>query len=116
MARLGVRDPGTVAVAGDTVSDLEAGTRAGAGAVVGVLSGAHDEASLIRAPHTAIVPDVTAFVGVLEGRIPDLACPAPSSTPLTCGSRQKMKRVLQLRWRAALAPRCNRLPEQGTRT
>ncbi len=70
MARLGVRDAGTVAVAGDTVSDLEAGTRAGAGAVVGVLTGAHDEASLTRAPHTAIVPDVTAFVGVLEGRIP----------------------------------------------
>ncbi len=68
MARLGVGDPGTVAVVGDTVSDLEAGTRAGAGAVVGVLTGAHDEASLARAPHTAIVPDVTAFVGVLEGR------------------------------------------------
>ncbi len=68
MARLGVGDPDTVAVVGDTVSDLEAGTRAGAGAVVGVLTGAHDEASLARAPHTAIVPDVTAFVGVLEDR------------------------------------------------
>jgi phosphonatase-like hydrolase len=70
MARLGVPDPRAVAVVGDTVSDLEAGTRAGARAVVGVLSGAHDEATLSRAPHTAIVPDVTAFVAVLEGRSP----------------------------------------------
>ena len=36
MARLGVADPGSVAVVGDTVSDLEAGAAAGAGAVVGV--------------------------------------------------------------------------------
>ena len=70
MARLGVPDPVTVAVAGDTVSDLEAGTRAGAGAVVGVLTGAHDEVSLARAPHTAIVADVTALMGVLEDRDP----------------------------------------------
>ena len=66
MARLGVPEPRAVAVAGDTVSDLEAGTRAGAGAVVGVLTGAHDEATLSQAPHTAIVPDVTALVAVLE--------------------------------------------------
>jgi phosphoglycolate phosphatase len=67
MARLGVSDPRVVAVAGDTVSDLEAGTRAGAGAVVGVLSGAHDEATLSQAPHTALVPDVNDLVAVLEG-------------------------------------------------
>jgi phosphoglycolate phosphatase len=67
MAQLGVSDPMAVAVAGDTVSDLEAGTRAGAGAVVGVLSGAHDEATLSQAPHTALVPDITAFVAVLAG-------------------------------------------------
>jgi phosphoglycolate phosphatase len=67
MARLGVPDPAAVAVVGDTASDLEAGTRAEAGAVVGVLSGAHDEATLSRAPHTAIVPDVTSLVAVLEG-------------------------------------------------
>jgi len=58
MERLGVADPATVAVVGDTVSDLEAGTAAGAGAVVGVLTGAHDEARLSAAPHTAIVSDV----------------------------------------------------------
>jgi phosphoglycolate phosphatase len=66
MSRLGVSDPSSVAIAGDTVSDLEAGTRAGAGAVVGVLSGAHDEATLSHVPHTALVPDVRAFVAVLE--------------------------------------------------
>ncbi len=66
MERLGVTDPGSVAVVGDTVSDLEAGAAAGAGAVVGVLSGAHDEATLSAAPHTAIIADVTALLPVLE--------------------------------------------------
>jgi len=66
MERLGVGDPRAVAVVGDTVSDLEAGTRAGAGAVVAVLSGAHDEATLVSAPHTAVIADVTSLIGVLE--------------------------------------------------
>jgi phosphonatase-like hydrolase len=67
MAQLGVTDPAAVVVVGDTVSDLEAGTRAAAGAVVGVLSGAHDEVSLRGAPHTAIIADVTDLVPLLEG-------------------------------------------------
>jgi phosphoglycolate phosphatase len=66
MARLGVDDPRAVAVAGDTVSDLEAGFRARAGAVIGVLSGAHDEALLMTVPHTAILSDVTGLVPLLE--------------------------------------------------
>jgi phosphonatase-like hydrolase len=66
MARLGIEDPGAVAVVGDTVSDLEAGTAARAGAVVGVLTGAHDEAALAAAPHTAILPDITGLIGLLE--------------------------------------------------
>jgi len=53
-------------VVGDTVSDLEAGAAAGAGAVVGVLSGGHDEATLTAAPHTAIIADVTGLLAVLE--------------------------------------------------
>jgi len=65
MRRLGIEDPGAVAVVGDTVSDLEAGTAAGARAVIGVLSGAHDAATLATAPHTAILPDVTGLVGLL---------------------------------------------------
>jgi phosphonatase-like hydrolase len=71
MARLGVTEPLAVVVVGDTVSDLEAGTAASAGAVVGVLSGAHDEATLEAAPHTAIIADVNGLLAVLEdGRAP----------------------------------------------
>jgi phosphoglycolate phosphatase len=66
MARLGIDDPGAVVVAGDTVSDLEAGTAAGARAVVGVLTGAHDEATLAAAPHTAILSGITGLIGLLE--------------------------------------------------
>ena len=65
MARLGVEDPRAVAVAGDTVSDLEAGHAAGAGAVIGVLSGAHDEATLATASPTAVIADVTSLIDVL---------------------------------------------------
>jgi phosphonatase-like hydrolase len=67
MARLGVEDPLAVAVAGDTSSDLEAGNAAGAGAVVGVLSGAHDEAALTAAHPTAVIADVTGLIDLLAG-------------------------------------------------
>jgi phosphonatase-like hydrolase len=67
MARLGVDDPHVVAVAGDTVSDLEAGHAAHAGAVIGVLSGAHDAATLATASPTAVIADVTGLIGVLSG-------------------------------------------------
>jgi phosphonatase-like hydrolase len=66
MARLGVEDPRSVAVVGDTVSDLESGTAAGAGAVIGVLSGAHDAATLAAAPHTALIADIAALPAALE--------------------------------------------------
>jgi len=65
MARLGVDDPGAVAVVGDTLSDLQAGIAAGAGIVVGVLSGAHDEATLATAAPTAVIADVTELPGLL---------------------------------------------------
>jgi phosphonatase-like hydrolase len=65
MERLGVSDAGAVAVVGDTVSDLEAGTNAGARAVIGVLSGAHDRATLLTAPHTDLIDDITGLIGVL---------------------------------------------------
>jgi phosphonatase-like hydrolase len=66
MDRLEVSDPAAVAVVGDTVSDLEAGTRAEAGAVIGVLSGAHDAATLSAVPHSALIPDVTGLIDVLD--------------------------------------------------
>lgn len=65
MARLGVDDPHAVAVVGDTVSDLEAGHAAGAGAVVGVLSGAHDAATLAGAAPTAVIADVAGLIDLL---------------------------------------------------
>lgn len=66
MARLGVDDPQSVAVVGDTSSDLEAGNAAAAGAVIGVLSGAHDESSLAAAAPTAVIADVTGLIPLLR--------------------------------------------------
>jgi hypothetical protein len=55
------------------VSDLEAGTNAGARAVIGVLTGAHDRATLSTAPHTDLLEDHSGFLGsvVGRGRFPD---------------------------------------------
>jgi phosphoglycolate phosphatase-like HAD superfamily hydrolase len=50
-----------VAVAGDTVSDVRCGLNAGAGLVVGVLTGAHDRAALQEAGAHLVLPDVTAL-------------------------------------------------------
>ena len=65
MARLGVHDGQAVAVVGDTVSDLEAGNAAGAGMVVGVLSGAHDAPTLAAAAPTAVIADITGLIDLL---------------------------------------------------
>jgi phosphonatase-like hydrolase len=65
MDRLGVLDPGAVAVVGDTTSDLEAGHNAGVRAVIGVLSGAHDREALSAVPHTALIADVTGLIDAL---------------------------------------------------
>jgi phosphonatase-like hydrolase len=64
MERTGVRDADRVAVVGDTRLDLEAGANAGARYRVGVLTGAHDRATLERAPHTHILESV--------GAVPDI--------------------------------------------
>lgn len=64
--RLRADDVRHVAVAGDTASDLLAGTRAGASIVAGVLTGAHDRAALEAAPHTHILDDVTALAAHLS--------------------------------------------------
>ena len=66
MERLGVPDPTSVVVVGDTRSDLEAGTAAGVGAVIGVLTGAHDRATLTAAPHTAVLDGITELPALLE--------------------------------------------------
>jgi phosphonatase-like hydrolase len=47
-----------VAAIGDTALDLQAGANAGAGWVIGVLSGAHDIATLGRTRHTHLLPSI----------------------------------------------------------
>lgn len=53
--RLGIDAMQSVLVAGDTTNDLLAGTRAGAGRVVGVTGGAHSREQLQSVPHTSII-------------------------------------------------------------
>lgn len=58
MERTGVRDVRRVLVAGDTLADLRSGTNAGAGAVVGVASGALTLAELGVERHTHLLPSL----------------------------------------------------------
>jgi phosphonatase-like hydrolase len=67
MRRTGIADPGGVMVVGDTVLDLQAGSAAGAGWVVGVTSGAHDRARLLQAPHTHLLESVAEIPKLLGG-------------------------------------------------
>lgn len=53
-----IDDVRSVAVVGDTANDLLSGHRAGAGIVAGVLTGAHDAATLAAAPHTHVLTSV----------------------------------------------------------
>lgn len=64
MERTGVLDVRRVAVVGDTVRDLESGWNAGASYRIGVLTGAHDRATLSTAPHTHIVDSVAEVPGL----------------------------------------------------
>jgi len=65
--RLRIDDVAEVAVVGDTASDLQAGTRAGASVVAGVLTGAHTQAELEAAPHTHIIDSVADLPSLLGG-------------------------------------------------
>jgi phosphonatase-like hydrolase len=67
MERLGAADVARVLVAGDTPRDLEAGTNAGAGFVVGVLTGASAADELSAHPHTHLlssVAELPTFFGI----------------------------------------------------
>jgi phosphonatase-like hydrolase len=55
---LDIEDVRSVLVAGDTTSDVLAGRRAGAGAVVGVLTGVHAEAELRLAGADVVLPSM----------------------------------------------------------
>lgn len=61
-----------VMVVGDTTSDVTTGLRAGAGASVGVLTGAHDAARLSAAGATHVVDSVADIASLLD----DLKVPA----------------------------------------
>jgi phosphonatase-like hydrolase len=63
--KLGVGDVANVAVVGDNPDDLEAGARAGASIVAGVLTGTSDEARLREARHTHIIPTIASFPDLL---------------------------------------------------
>jgi phosphonatase-like hydrolase len=62
--RAGVSGMAAVAVVGDTASDVACGRAAGAGLVVGVLSGAHDRAALEEAGSDAVLDDVTGLLAL----------------------------------------------------
>ncbi len=63
--RLRIDDVAEVAVAGDTASDLVAGTRSGASVVAGVLTGAHTAEELGDAPHTHLLGSIAELPGVV---------------------------------------------------
>jgi len=61
-----IADPKRIAKVGDTPADLEEGTNAGCGLVVGVTEGTHSRAQLERIPHTHLIPNIRAFPELLE--------------------------------------------------
>ncbi|MER5638896.1 phosphonatase-like hydrolase [Kitasatospora sp. NPDC002227] len=68
MEKTGVLDVRAVLAAGDTAVDLQAGSNAGAGVVVGVLTGKVDEKYLATHPHTYILPSAAQIPALAETR------------------------------------------------
>ena len=58
MLRLEIDDVRSVVVVGDTAADIESGLRSGAGMVVGVQTGADDEARLLSAGATHVLASI----------------------------------------------------------
>ena len=65
LMRLDIDGVGSVAVLGDTSSDVESALRAGAAVAAGVLTGAHDEQQLRAAGATHVVATVTEFAELI---------------------------------------------------
>jgi phosphonatase-like hydrolase len=65
MQKTRVEPVASVAAIGDTTLDLQAGSNAGAGWVIGVLSGAHDAETLGRTPHTHLLPSIADLPALL---------------------------------------------------
>ena len=70
---LEIEDVACVAVVGDTASDLISGRRAGAGMLIGVLTGAHGRSELEAAGATHIVDSVAAVPALLRTDPPGAA-------------------------------------------
>jgi phosphonatase-like hydrolase len=65
MGQLGVKDPRRVAKVGDTPSDLDEGTNAGCGMVVGVTAGSHTADQLRPFQHTHLISTVAELPALL---------------------------------------------------
>jgi phosphonatase-like hydrolase len=65
MRDLGVRDPRRAAKVGDTPSDLQEGTAAGCGLVIGVTGGSHTAEQLKPFPHTHLIHTVAELPALL---------------------------------------------------
>ena len=66
MERTGITEARQTMAVGDTVLDLRAGRNAGAGWVVGVLSGAHGRVQLEKEPHDALIASVADLPSLVE--------------------------------------------------
>jgi phosphonatase-like hydrolase len=66
LLRTGATSVASMVVVGDTTADITSGLRAGAGAVYGVLTGAHDERALRDAGATDVLDSVAELPRVLE--------------------------------------------------
>lgn len=66
MKRTGISDPLKVVNVGDTPLDLQAGTAAGCGMVIGVLSGKHTRERLEREAYTELLSSVADLPSLLE--------------------------------------------------
>lgn len=69
MRRTGVEDPGTVAVIGDTPSDLGSGTNAKAALVIGIGHGTHELTELADYPHTDLAANTAALRTLLSKHV-----------------------------------------------
>jgi phosphonatase-like hydrolase len=66
MMRLGKNSVRNVVKVGDTPADMQEGTNAGCGGIVGVLSGASDAATLGKHHHTHLIPSVKDFPALVK--------------------------------------------------
>lgn len=69
LMRTGTRSVSEVLVVGDTATDMAAGVAAGAGMVVGVLTGVHGQSELWSAGATTVIDSVAQLPAVIDGKV-----------------------------------------------